>query len=239
MDNLTYTFKRREVKYLLAQEQRVKLMNEIEEHIKADKFGKSTICNVYYDTPDSRLIRRSLEKPTYKEKLRVRSYGRANEDSTVFVELKKKYKGVVYKRRVTMTSSEADEYLSGHGQGRKSQICDEIDYFLEMYKGISPAMSISYDRQAFYDIDNPELRLTFDENILWRKEDLSTKAQIYGNSILEDGQSLMEIKCADAMPLWLTHALTDCRIYSTSFSKYGRAYTENLLCGAERRVQIA
>ena len=68
-------FERYEKKYFLSPEQQRQLLQAIGSHVKMDFYGRYTISNLYYDTPDWRLIRTSLEKPIYKEKLRVRSYG--------------------------------------------------------------------------------------------------------------------------------------------------------------------
>lgn len=221
------TFKRKELKFLLTQEQRETFIKIIEDYIEKDKYSNYTICNVYFDTPDARLIRRSIEKPIYKEKMRVRSYGKASDDSKVFIELKKKFDGVVYKRRVAMPMDEAFSYISGDCS-RSGQIENEIDYFIDMYEGISPAMYIAYDRQAFYVREDPELRITFDDNVMWRDEDVSLASEVYGHQILKEGESLMEIKCAGAMPLWLVRALAENKIYKTSFSKYGKAYLQKI-----------
>ncbi|MBR6093869.1 MAG: polyphosphate polymerase domain-containing protein [Lachnospiraceae bacterium] len=220
------TFKRYEIKYLLSARQKRDLMRTIDRHMTLDCYGHTTIQNIYYDTPDWILIRTSLDKPVYKEKLRLRSYGRANAQDTVFIEIKKKYDGVVYKRRTSATEKEATAYLN-HGiklAGHEDQISREIDYFKGFYKGLKPAMFISYERDAYYGNDNPDFRVTFDENILWREEDLTLRKEAYGEAILLPGQSLMEIKVAAAMPMWLTRELNRLGIFQTSFSKYGRAY---------------
>lgn len=219
-------FKRYELKYLISKTQKEKILEETASYIKEDQFGRSTICNIYYDTPDSILVKRSLERPIYKEKLRVRSYGQSTPDGQVFVELKKKYKGIVYKRRVAMTQAEAEKYLRKEIPApQKSQITDEIDYFTDFYKGIAPAMYLSYEREAFQGKFDKNLRITFDENILWRTEDMNLCHAPYGSTILEPGQVLMEIKVADAMPLSLVQLLSKEQIFKNSFSKYGRAYT--------------
>lgn len=218
-------FKRVELKYLLTKEQKHAFSQAIKDHIQPDEYGSYTICNLYMDTPDDILIRRSIEKPVYKEKMRVRSYGKVHDKNSVFIELKKKYEGIVYKRRINMHLDEALGYLDGEA-ARNGQIVDEIDYFIEHYTGLSPAMYISYDREAFTSTIDPTLRITFDTNILWRDQDLSLSSEIYGNTIIEDDEFLLEIKCADAMPLWLTKALSENKIYKTSFSKYGKAYVQ-------------
>lgn len=197
----------------------------MKEHMIADEHGRSTILSLYFDTPDYRLIRRSLERPVYKEKLRLRSYGLAGEDTQVFVELKKKYESVVYKRRIGMTKHEADEYLLKGKQISDSQIAKEVDYFMDLYEDIRPSVLLSYEREAFYDRDNHEFRVTFDDNILWRDYNLSLDSGIYGSPILDKDKILMEVKAADAFPLWFVQILSRNRIYQTSFSKYGTAYT--------------
>ena len=157
----------------------------------------------------------------YKEKLRLRSYGIANDDSRVFAEIKKKYDGIVYKRRISMTLTEAKEYRPGSS---KEQIAKEIDYFMDHYKGIAPAMMLQYERDAFYAKDDHEFRITFDDNIRWRTYDLGLDRGYYGNRLLDRRYVLMEVKAGEAMPAWFVRILTENRIYKTSFSKYGTAY---------------
>lgn len=223
-------FQRYELKYLVTAQQRQSIESDMASYMKGDQYGQSTICNIYYDQPDFRLIRRSLEKPAYKEKLRVRSYGRATDRSKVFVELKKKYRGVVYKRRLSLPEREAAYYLASDARGGlPGQIGREIDYFRSFYQELRPSMFIAYDREAFYAVDDDSFRVTFDRNILWRTENLSLTGDVYGRQILAPGQSLMEIKVGSAMPLWMTEILTRHGVYQTSFSKYGNAYQAMLL----------
>ena len=218
-------FKRYELKYMLTLEQKAKVLAAMEPYMKLDKYGRTTIRNIYYDTDTYLLIRRSIEKPTYKEKLRIRSYSRANRDSTVFVELKKKYKSVVYKRRISLPEEEAMEWISGERHCHKhTQIANEIDYFLDYYKTLHPAVFLSYEREAFYARDGSDFRVTFDDNILCRQEDLSLESEVYGTPVLPKGKVLMEIKCSGGIPLWMVYVLSEEHIYKTSFSKYGTAY---------------
>ena len=156
------TFKRYEKKYLVAQQQYNALAKAFAARMVPDRFAESTISNIYYDTPDFRLIRRSLDRPAYKEKLRLRTYRTPGADTEAFVEIKKKYDHIVYKRRIAMTYSEAQAYLDGGAAPEQSQISREIDWFLHFYKGIQPAMCICYDRLALFDQYQPELRVTFD-----------------------------------------------------------------------------
>ena len=218
-------FKRYELKYLLTQEQKAAVLKAMGPYMALDGYGRTTIRNIYYDTDNFRLVRRSIEKPAYKEKLRVRSYARANPGSHVFVELKKKYDSIVYKRRLALTEAEALDWLSGESPcPRKNQIADEIGYFLSYYGALRPVVFLSCEREAFYERDGGDFRVTFDDHILCRREALSLEADAWGNALLPEGKTLMEIKCSGGMPLWMAHALSREHICRTSFSKYGTAY---------------
>lgn len=224
--NYQNVFKRYELKYLINTEQYEAIRHKLSEHMVEDKYGKSTISNIYFDTPNDLLIRRSIEKPVYKEKLRLRSYGAAEKNGIAYVELKKKYDSVVYKRRIALLYDEAIDFLLNRKKIKDSQIVREINYFLDLYGDLKPAEVISYDREAMYERENSDLRITFDKNILCRDYDLSLKKGVYGESILEDGYTLMEIKTGTSIPLWLCDVLSKNAIYKTSFSKYGVAYTK-------------
>ena len=220
-----HIFRRHELKFLLNEEQRAAVEAAFAGTMVPDAHGESTICNVYYDTADYRLIRRSLEKPVYKEKLRLRSYGSAGPDSTVFLELKKKYDGVVYKRRIELKEQEARDCLdSGEPLPDESQIGREIDYFRRFYGRLRPSVYLCYDRTAFFSRESADLRVTFDRNILWRQQSMTLCAPAGGRPILLPDQSLMEIKAADAIPFWLVELMSRNAIRQTTFSKYGEAY---------------
>lgn len=218
-------FKRYEKKYLINDEKYKLLSQKLYQYFKVDDYGRTTICNIYFDTPDYRLIRASKEAPVYKEKLRLRSYGIPREGDKVFIELKKKYKGIVYKRRVKAELNDAVQYLYWKKQfNPQTQITKEIDWFINHYEELIPAMYISYNRVALYGREDNDLRITFDNNILWREEDLWLQNGIWGRPLLKQEDTLMEIKIPGAMPIWLSHTLDELEIYPTSFSKYGRGY---------------
>ncbi|MDD6433852.1 MAG: polyphosphate polymerase domain-containing protein [Ruminococcus bromii] len=217
-------FKRTERKYIITLNQRKQLLELISSQICSDKFGESTVRSLYFDTDDFRLIRNSIDKPVYKEKLRLRSYSTPKADSNVFLELKKKYKGVVYKRRETLKYSEAMNYLNTRSKPIDTQIMKEIDWTMNYYNGLKPKMFIAYDRTAFYSKEDSNLRITFDKNVRFRNYDLELGKGSYGNLILDSGLCIMEIKILNSMPLWLSNALTQLKIYPSSFSKYGTAY---------------
>lgn len=222
-------FCRTEKKYLLSPAQYSAFMSDTASYIREDEYGESTVCSLYFDTANDRLIRRSLQAPEYKEKLRLRCYGKANETSPVFVEMKKKYAGIVYKRRVDMSCREAESWLIGNGSApAESQITREIDYMRSFYGGLEPKMMISCKRQAYFSAYDDDLRLTFDSDIRWRAYDLSLLKGAGGEEILDKGCRLLEIKSFAALPLWLVGSLSKNRIYPTSFSKYGRGFEEHL-----------
>ncbi len=222
-------FKRYELKYLLDAQQKAAVLRAMEPYMRLDEYGRTTIRNIYFDTPNFRLIRRSLERPAYKEKLRLRSYAQASDEKPVFVELKKKYESVVYKRRITCPQRAAMDCLcSGKPLPNPSQIAQEINYFCSYYQGLTPAVFLSYEREAFYTLAQGDLRVTFDENILSRREGFSFADGIYGTQLLDKGLSLMEVKTSGSIPLWLARCFSENGIYKTSFSKYGAAYQKTI-----------
>ena len=218
-------FRRIEKKYLLNKTQYYAMLNGIGHAMVPDHYSNYAISNVYYDTDNYDLIRMSLDKPVYKEKLRVRSYGTPSGQDEVFVELKKKFDGVVYKRRITMTADDAAESLAHGYIGRNDQISREINWFLQSYKP-RPMAYIGYDRQAFAGIEDPNLRLTFDMNLKGRSRNIDLRKGGYGYSIIPADTVLMEIKIPGSAPLWLAHLLSSNHIYDVSFSKYGTYYKQ-------------
>lgn len=230
-------FKRYELKYLLTEQQKETVLGAMEPYMQLDQYGRTTIRNIYFDTPSYRLIRRSIEKPAYKEKLRLRSYSRSTPDSPVFVELKKKYNHVVYKRRIAMPEAEAMGWILGQKPcSKETQISEEIDYFLTYYGNLKPAVYLSYEREAFYTRVPSDLRITFDDTILCRQEALSLEEEAYGTPLLPEGRVLMEIKCTGGIPLWMIRILSEEHIYKTSFSKYGTAYEHLIFPNLVREV---
>ncbi|MBR6717555.1 MAG: polyphosphate polymerase domain-containing protein [Oscillospiraceae bacterium] len=228
------TFQRREVKFLLSKEQFDLLLPVVHEHMNPDAYcvdGKEYgIYNLYYDTPDNYLIRQSLAKPYFKEKLRLRSYySPADPYASVFLEIKRKIGGIVTKRRVAMTLVDAETYIQTrvkpyYERFIDQQVMKELDVFLNFYDSIQPRQYISYQRAAFFGKDDPEFRLTFDREITARRYDLTLSKPSYGEQIILPDQRLMEIKVPGSLPLWMSQALSELEIRRLSFSKYGNAY---------------
>lgn len=218
-------FKRYELKYLLTQAQKAAVIDAIAPHMALDGYGRTVIRNLYCDTENYRLIRRSIEKPVYKEKLRIRSYAQTDGNGTVFVELKKKYEGVVYKRRMAVAERDALGWVCGErGAPQSTQIANEIDYFLRFYRALRPTVFLSYAREAYFCTDGSDFRVTFDDTVLCRQDDLSLSSPAYGAPLLPEDTVLMELKCSGGIPLWLSRVLTEQRLSRTSYSKYGTAY---------------
>lgn len=224
METYQAVFKRKEVKYLLTEAQLAALRPALETHMEPDAFAHSSISNLYYDTPDFRMLRRSQEKPVYKEKLRLRSYGVPDEETQVFPEIKKKAEGIVYKRRVSMSYGDAIRYLSRRRPGEDGQIFQELNWMLLAYGSLAPRIFLSYERDSWKGREDPYLRLTLDREILWRTEALDLRRGAWGEPLLEPNQVLMEVKISNAAPLWLAEALSENGIFPISFSKCGRAF---------------
>ena len=220
--------KRYELKYLLSAEQTDYLRERLKGHMEVDEFGLTSIASLYYDTPSYELIRRSIEKPPFKEKIRLRSYGLATDTSPVFLELKRKAYRIVYKRRVQSTIPQVHRFFAGESDVfAGGQINREITTFRDYYKTLVPACLIIYDRTAYFE-PGGDLRLTIDNNPRYRADDLTLKKSMEGTSLLPDGWTVLEIKVQQAMPLWLSEILDTGHIYKGSFSKYGTAYKQQL-----------
>ena len=238
MSKDVFIFKRVERKYFLDEDSKRALLALIGDRLTPDEHGKSTVCNLYLDTPSFLLIRNSIDARDYKEKLRVRSYGRVNDDSKVFFEIKKKYKGTVYKRRESMTYGEAVEYVFGGGLPRTSQIMREIDYFMDFYGHPKPVMLVSYERDAYFAPDEDNLRITFDTDVRYRSDALDLEMGAFGKAITDPDAVIMEIKTEGAMPLWLARILSETKTYPGRFSKYGRSYTDMIEKGEASNDRI-
>lgn len=224
-------FKRYEKKYILTRDKANSLLRALDGRLQQDVYGAYTVHNIYYDTDNYDLIRMSIDKPVYKEKLRMRSYGAPGDGSPVFLELKKKYDGVVYKRRVALESRHAGELLrTGLYSTRDRQILNEIRYFLSMYP-VREKVLICYDRTALRGVEDGELRITFDANIRFRQSALRLDQGSWGADILAPGEMVMEIKVPGVFPVWLSRALSELSIFPASYSKYGAVY-KNWIAGA-------
>ncbi len=241
MSDFQSVFKRKEVKYLLSREQYEAFLPALLEIAEIDRYGESDILSMYFDTPNYRLIRTSLEKPVYKEKFRLRTYGVPTSDTPAFAEIKKKYDGIVYKRRISLPYPDALKLLTDRRtgtdhrtdcssisglSGADRQIAGEIDAFFNCYEKLSPAMVISCKRIALAGKEDPDFRVTFDRDIHWRTDNLDLRAGTGGKDLLKDGQRLMEIKVKDSISLSLSRKMSELRIFPVSFSKYGAGYQE-------------
>lgn len=223
-------FQRVEKKYILSKVQYERLWERLKPYMQEDEYGLSTICNIYYDTPDYELIRTSIEKPVFKEKFRIRSYGVPKKEDFVYLEIKRKYDGVVYKRRTTLPYRDAEAFLEHgvqFGSYTYSQIEREIAYMHRQYP-LQKRMFIAYDRIATYGKEDPSIRITFDFNIRAREDELDLTAGDRGEFYFRKQEVLMEIKVASAYPIWLSGILSELEIYPSSFSKYGTFYKEKL-----------
>jgi len=227
-------FNRYEKKFMLNHATFQEIQRRFEEHMEMDEFNKAngiyTVSNIYYDTPDNELIYRSLAKPLYKEKLRLRAYGVPKSTAKGYLEIKKKYKGLVNKRRTSMTIEEAKAFIAtGIKPEEKSyhnkQVINEIDFFIKRYT-LQPALYIAYDRTAYFSKQSRDLRITFDNNIRTRRYDLTLEAGDHGDLLMDCEHHLMEIKAENTFPLWLSHMLAEMEIYPISFSKYGTEFKE-------------
>ena len=232
------TFKRREMKFLLNEEQFGVISEGIKPYMTADDYGISTVLNIYLDNENNDVIRTSLGKPAYKEKLRLRAYGTVSDSSTAFLEIKKKFKGIVYKRRLELPYKTLFDYINGEKPEipeEKRQVFEETDYFIKRLE-LKPAIVICYDRQAFFGNDDEEFRLTFDGNIRSRRTELDLRKGDFGEQLSNQPFRVMEVKSAGAVPLWLVKILSANKIYTGGFSKYGNIYMNEIMNNRSEQI---
>lgn len=218
-------FKRNEIKFLITNQQKEYILESLKDYLKISEYKKTNIRNLYYDTDNYLLIRRSIERPTYKEKFRIRCYQKPNNNTDIYMEIKKKYNSIVYKRRICIPYS---EYQIWNNNTKfinlDNQILNEINYLFELYDGLKPKIFLAYDRESYYYKLDENIRITFDNNIIGRDYDLDLCSNIYGEKVLDDNYYIMEIKCNGGLPLWMLNVLSKQKIYKTRFSKYGELY---------------
>jgi len=231
-------FNRQEEKFIITEEVYRNIKPYLEEYMEVDDHNRNgnfyTICNIYFDTPDNEMIRKSIEKPAYKEKLRLRSYGIVGSRDKVYLEIKKKFDGSVNKRRTPIALEDAYHYIrTGQKPEVKylmnDQVLNEIGHILHRYPMLQPALFLSYDRSAMFGIGDKNFRITFDTNIRTRRYDLSLDKGNYGDPLLPAGLWIMEAKLNKAAPLWFAEVLSRYKIYPTTFSKYGTEYRQMVL----------
>jgi hypothetical protein len=230
-------FERFETKYMLTGAQYEALLPALNNKTAPDKYGAYSVGNIYYDTERYDLIRSSIEKPVYKEKLRLRCYGAPEPDTKVYLELKKKFMKRVCKRRIALPYAQAQgfpfdntwEHICGRlDSPTDRQIAGEIGQFLRLYP-VSPKVYLRYDRIALSGVEDPGLRITFDTGIRFRQGDCRLDGDDCGTPALDPDKVLMELKTPFAIPLWLSHLLSEYAIFPVSFSKYGTCYTNFIL----------
>lgn len=223
-------FKRIEEKYMLSLEQYNELMKKIEYELEENEYPHSKILNIYYDTSSYDLAIKSIQKPVYKEKIRLRSYDIPNENSKVFLELKRKCLGVVTKRRIAVSLKEFETYLeSGKLENvENTQIYNEIDYVFKKYN-LGPKIMVAYDRDSYYLKESKDIRITFDRDLRSRLDDLDLVDGDGGEKFFSDDIRIMEIKSCSAIPIWLVKILNELEIYPASFSKYGEIYKKSVI----------
>ena len=224
MEKTAFTMMRYENKYILDSSQIKAIRDVLKDHMQIDRYGLTSIATLYFDTPSFQLIRTSIDKPAFKEKIRLRSYGLVKDDEPLFLEIKRKVDGIVYKRRIMTDAKHAKEFFVNNKDfSNNSQINRELNYFRDYYQNLQPALLIISDREAYFK-EGSDLRITIDYKPRFRSENLDLHTSMDGENLLPNDQAILEIKAQRAMPIWLSRALAGANIYKTSFSKVGAAY---------------
>ena len=221
-------FQRKEIKYRVSKTTIDSFLTQVQNYFESDERGTTLVSSLYFDTRENAIISRSLEKPTYKEKLRIRAYGQTTDDSEVFIELKKKFKGIVYKRRVSASLSDALLFMAGSDLELDDRNYLEIKSCRDRYidRDLAPKMIIATNRISLFSNDGSDIRMTVDLDARYKTTDLDLRSTEDFEMLLGDDECILEIKAAKFMPRWLVDALKDNDMYPQSCSKYGLAHTK-------------
>lgn len=227
---LKNVFQRKETKYLIPTTQFDSFLKDLKKQMQIDEYGLHTILSLYFDTPDDRFITNSMTKPKYKEKFRVRSYGIPKETSMVFLEIKKKVNGIVYKRRMPLTYAEYLQWLDQKHfpKNEDEQIPQEVNWLFKRNPDLSPKTMIMYERMSLFGTSDPDFRVTFDQNIRFRSTNLDLSITGEETLVAPEIGVLMEVKALGAYPLWFVELLNDYQLRKGSFSKYAETYQRHL-----------
>lgn len=220
-------FRRVEEKYIISENEYKILISKINKYLKEDVYPKYTICSIYFDNDNNDSVINSLEKPSYKEKVRIRSYGVIDESGYLYLELKKKYNGITVKRRIKMNLSELNKFLNNELE-INNQILKEINYAVKRLD-MKPKIFIAYGRESFVGKDDANLRITFDNNLRSRVNNLVLNKNDLGELYFKENTYIMEVKTLGSIPLWLSKVLSELSIYPRSFSKYGEIYKRRMI----------
>lgn len=232
-------FNRYELKYIVNKALYKELLQALQGHVFMDKHGDQDgyymVMNLYYDTADHLFFNETVNRQQFRQKLRLRGYNHINRDSNVFLEIKKKYRGVVYKRRTLLKLPEAYAFLADTLSKKdyslydasNTQILGEVDFLKQFYQ-LEPKVIVSYDRQAFQGIHEEDLRVTFDRNLLKRETDLRIESRSDGELFMDPSLYVLEVKVNDRIPLWLSHILNDFQCWRQGYSKYTSSYNSDL-----------
>lgn len=224
-------FERKETKYILTAQQFPAFFSELQQYMEIDQYGLHTIQSLYFDTNQDDFIRHSIQKPDYKEKFRVRSYGIAKKEGLVFLEIKKKVKGIVYKRRLPLTYAEFLMWQQTNVLPESilnSQIGLEIQWLFKKHPDLTPRVCIAYDRYSLFYEEDDQFRVTFDQNIRFSTEGMCLHAPQNEQLVAPEMGILMEVKAMGAYPLWFVELLNRHSIRKSSFSKYAQTYQRHL-----------
>lgn len=222
-------FSRYELKYLIPFHLYEELSQILKTRMVYDKYGDSegkyNIISLYFDSADKKIYYETRNKRKYRQKLRLRIYNKATLEDNAYFEVKKKYKNRVNKRRTSIKLEHAYQYIDNllgkHDEISVSnqQIFGEIDSFRTLYN-LVPENIVSYDRQAFVGVDDPDLRVTFDYNLRCRKDDLHIEHGPHGTHFVDPNMVVLEVKVDYSVPLWLSRILSELGCRKGSVSKF-------------------
>lgn len=237
-------FRRKESKYIVDKAVFAQLETELKTYMVADEYANSTITNIYFDNEQFEMIQDAIDKKYGREKVRMRVYdAQPSKNSQAFLEIKKKENKIGFKYRLTSTPLAVMEYVE---KGLADQtmadekVMSELATLKKRYGSIKPKMYIYYDRVSFKGKEDQKVRVTVDQNLLYRADHIDVERGRFGKALLDPDKVILEIKVAEEQPTWLVDLLEKYQIQKQSFSKYGNAYRlASLSRGGEQHANAA
>jgi SPX domain protein involved in polyphosphate accumulation len=229
------TFERKEFKFYVPIDQAMILRDRVMSHMVHDPYcanleqNRYAVRSIYFDTPNLLFYFEKVDGLKLRKKLRVRVYNEFKEGSPAFLEIKRKIEDTIIKERAQVNIEETEKLLNGaklllrNEDGKETfdrVVLDRFVYLINRLK-LEPKALITYEREAFFDPENPDLRITFDYNVrsflnptlqdFYREDDLRT---------FSSPNFILEVKFSIALPLWTRQMLKDFRLHLQSISKY-------------------
>lgn len=230
MSKIQEHFLRYEFKYILNDETRENIENELSFFMHLDPFvekfenKKYLVRSLYFDDPYNSFYYEKTDGLMHRQKFRIRTYStNYNKDIPIMLELKGRYNNFVYKHRTSLEHNNENTsdifHLLSQLEKNDNQVSKQFIY--DRYrKKIKPIMLIDYQRRAYQSKYDYEFRITFDGELYGTQTTkLFPKDDLYKRKLI-DGYTIMEVKFRKHVPPWFHRIMIKYQLNRISISKY-------------------